>query len=242
MGCCLYLHLQGGASLRLRIAFGLSQALNLLQLLLCKYTADKQSQPSAITYFGMKCLLSGNSHWKFLKQKCLTSLLKKKKFLRWCGHKDSMNLLDSFWNHKKDIIIVLSLKKKQVCILRSAIVSPISFNLPVFFKKKIKSSCLYIKQENKGDHYSFYFDASVSVYSHVYRWPQRPPKGVRSSRAGITGHCELSHMYAGSQTRFPWKSSKCSEPLTHVSSPIFRSLISPIGPSVGGTAGKWWYL
>lgn len=74
-------------------------------------------------------------------------------------------------------------------------------------------------------------------YIHMCTGDHRPPKDVRSPRAGIIGHCELPHMYAGNQTQVPWESTECSLPLSHLSIPIFRSYMSPIDPFVGALLG-----
>ena len=50
--------------------------------------------------------------------------------------------------------------------------------------------------------------------------PPRTDENTGSPGAGVRGHCELVYMSAGIWTQVLWKSRKCSQPLSHVSSAL----------------------
>lgn len=47
---------------------------------------------------------------------------------------------------------------------------------------------------------------------HVYGYPERPEEGVRSSKAGVTGVCEMPDVDAVKQTQIPTMDSQCASP------------------------------
>lgn len=79
----------------------------------------------------------------------------------------------------------------------------------------------------------FIWCVCVSIYLYVWAscecWCiQKPEKGIESLGTGVPDRCETSGMDAGTQTLLLWKSSPCSELLSHSFSPTTDTLSSSI--------------